>query len=93
MSAHSNHTKYCLRLAIMSTNVDRFLGFVSGISASVLIGFIFYLTIMDGAVSAYSLVLAVASFLTLLLVYGVPINRIELTDRFTIEFEVRNGDE
>lgn len=93
MSAHSNHTKYCLRFAIMSTNVDRFLGFVSGISASVLIGFIFYLTIMDGAVSAYSLVLAVASFLTLLLVYGVPINRIELTDRFTIEFEVRNGDE
>ena len=76
----------------MTTNVDRLLGFISGISASILTGVIFYFTIMDGAVTSYSLALALASFVTLLLLYGVPINRIEIADKFRIEFEVRDQD-
>lgn len=92
MSAYVTHPKYCIRFTLMTSNVDRLLGFVSGISASILTGVIFYLTIMDGAITGYSLALALASFVTLLLLYGVPINRIEVMDKFRIEFEVRNGD-
>ncbi len=91
MGAHEQAYDYRLRVLYMSNNVDRTFGFISGVSATVLVGVIMWLVFTGQPVTWMGASVAIASLVTLLLLRGVPIESIAIGEKFRIEFDIRDG--
>ena len=86
------HKQYHVRVRVMSENVDRVLGFIEGMAATALLGFLVYWLGMGAPITPLRLALAIGAMLTLLLLRGVPIDHISIGDRFQVDFEIRDRD-
>lgn len=76
------------------STLDRILGFLTGAISTGLIALILGVTLVEPQnVTPAIALLAIAAMLSILLLRGVPINKVKLNKSgFKIDFEVRNRD-
>jgi len=91
MNAYESSCNYRVRVTYVSNNIDRLFGFISGVSATALIGVIVWLVFMGQPVTWMGASVAIAALVTLLLLRGVPIDTIRIGDKVNIEFDIRDG--
>jgi hypothetical protein len=72
---------------------DRVLGFLQGALTTALVGLIVSLPFLQmQTVGLWSAVIVVSALCTILLLRGIPINHINVGERFSIDFEISDSD-
>lgn len=73
---------------------ERTLGFLQGVLVMGLVGAIVGVAFLEmETIGLYSTIIVVSALLTILLLKGIPINEINVGEKFSIDFEVDTGDE
>jgi len=96
MSVVQSQKNVRVHCRMSQSTFDRVLGFLQGALTTALVGLIVWLPFLEmQTVGLWSAVIVVSALLTILLLRGVPINQINVGDRFSIDFEISdsNNDE
>ncbi len=72
---------------------DRLLGFLSGVFTTSLIALIVGVVFLESNdVGIWAVTLAISAMLSILMLRGIPVNRIEIGEKFSIDFEIRDDE-
>jgi hypothetical protein len=94
MSVVQSNQQVKVRCRMSKSLFDRVLGFLQGALTTALVGLIVGLPFLEmQTIGLWSAVIVVSALCTILLLRGVPINSISVGERFSIDFEISDGDE
>jgi uncharacterized membrane protein len=93
MSVVHSDKQIRVQCRMSQSTFNRVLGFLQGALTTALVGLIVSLPFLQmQTVGLWSAVIVVSALLTILLLRGVPINQINVGDRFSIDFEISDSD-